>query len=58
VVVAKWWRVPVGEVPRGAGHESQVKWLYDWWQRIDAWITANRPEDVTATALSTGRAAD
>src|SRR5215470_4065481 len=43
VVVAKWWRVPVGEVPRGADHESQVKWLYDWWQRIDAWIAQNRP---------------
>src|SRR5215472_14007125 len=58
VVVAKWWRVPVGEVPRGAGHESQVKWLYDWWQLIDAWITANRPEDAAAPALSTGPAAD
>ena len=46
VVHAKWWRVPVGEVPRDADYESQVQWLYDWWQRIDAWITENRPSGV------------
>ena len=48
VVHAKWWRVPVGEVPRHADYESQVQWLYDWWQRIDAWITDNRPAGVVA----------
>ena len=37
---AKWWRVPVDEVPRDADHEAQLRWLYDWWQRIDAWISA------------------
>ena len=58
VVLAKWWRVPVGEVPRGADHESQVQWLYDWWQRIDAWITENRPEDAAAPALSPGPGSD
>ena len=47
VVQAKWWRVPVGEVPRDADYESQVQWLYDWWQRIDTWITQNRPSGVT-----------
>jgi 1-acyl-sn-glycerol-3-phosphate acyltransferase len=52
VVHAKWWRVPVGEVPREADHESQVQWLYDWWQRIDAWITANRPDTAAAPVLS------
>ncbi len=44
LIRARWWRVPVTEVPRAAGHESQVRWLYDWWERIDAWITANRPD--------------
>jgi hypothetical protein len=39
-VRARWWRVPAGEVPRGADHETQLRWLYDWWQRIDAWITS------------------
>jgi 1-acyl-sn-glycerol-3-phosphate acyltransferase len=37
---ARWWRVPSASVPRGAGHDAQVDWLYDWWARIDAWITA------------------
>jgi hypothetical protein len=38
-VHARWWRVPTADVPRTAGHEAQVDWLYDWWERIDAWIT-------------------
>ncbi|HEY6500612.1 MAG TPA: 1-acyl-sn-glycerol-3-phosphate acyltransferase [Streptosporangiaceae bacterium] len=42
-VVARWWRVPAGEVPRDAGHEAQVKWLYDWWSLIDSWISDHRP---------------
>ena len=43
VVRAKWWRAPAGEVPRSADHEAQVQWLYDWWERIDTWISENRP---------------
>ena len=39
-VRARWWRVPASEVPRGTDHETQLRWLYDWWQRIDAWITS------------------
>jgi hypothetical protein len=49
-VVARWWRVAAGEVPRDAGHEAQVKWLYDWWQLIDAWITDHRPADAPGSA--------
>jgi 1-acyl-sn-glycerol-3-phosphate acyltransferase len=45
VIRAKWWRVPAGEVPRSADHEAQVQWLYDWWQRIDAWISQSRPAE-------------
>lgn len=41
-VRAHWWRVPAGDVPRDADHETQLRWLYNWWQRIDAWITAQR----------------
>ena len=52
---AKWWRVPVGEVPRSLDHAAQELWLYDWWQRIDAWIAQNRPEDAGPPA-STRRA--
>ena len=49
-VRAQWWRVPFDQVPRSAGHEAQVKWLYDWWQRIDAWITEHRPADAPGPA--------
>jgi 1-acyl-sn-glycerol-3-phosphate acyltransferase len=45
IVHATWWRVPADQVPRSADHEAQVRWLYDWWQRIDAWITQHRPGD-------------
>ena len=48
VVRAKWWRVPYDQVPREAGREAQVKWLYDWWQLIDGWIGENRPAAVAA----------
>ncbi len=41
VIKAKWWRVPAADVPRGRA--EVVAWLYDWWERIDAWIEANRP---------------
>jgi len=37
---ARWWRVPAASVPRAVSRETQLTWLYDWWQRIDAWITA------------------
>jgi 1-acyl-sn-glycerol-3-phosphate acyltransferase len=37
---ARWWHVPAPSVPRAAPREAQLTWLYDWWQRIDAWIAA------------------
>lgn len=40
VVRARWWRVPAGDVPRQEDHESQARWLYDWWERIEAWISS------------------
>jgi 1-acyl-sn-glycerol-3-phosphate acyltransferase len=40
---ARWWRVPAAEVPRRLAQQDQVRWLYDWWARIDAWIAENRP---------------
>jgi len=33
----RWWSVAPGEVP--AGREERIAWLYDWWARIDAWIS-------------------
>ena len=43
LIRAKWWRVPAAEVPRTADHDTQVLWLYEWWKRIDTWISENRP---------------
>jgi 1-acyl-sn-glycerol-3-phosphate acyltransferase len=53
-VVARWWRVPSEQVPRDAGHEAQVKWLYDWWQLIDGWITDHRPVGAPGSAGDEG----
>ncbi len=50
VIRARWWRVPFDQVPREAGHEDQVQWLYAWWERIDAWISENRPAQAAEPA--------
>ncbi|MCK2212219.1 1-acyl-sn-glycerol-3-phosphate acyltransferase [Actinomadura sp. ATCC 31491] len=39
-ISAKWWLVPAAEVPRGRA--ERVRWLYDNWARIDAWISEQR----------------
>lgn len=49
---AKWWRVSTAEVPRGADHEAQLQWLYEWWARIDAWISESRPGEERPVALA------
>ena len=54
-VRARWWRVPAAEVPLSADHAAQERWLYDWWQRIDAWISRNRPDDAGSPALTPGQ---
>ena len=41
-VTARWWRVPAADVPREASRNEQLDWLYDWWERIDDWITGQR----------------
>jgi 1-acyl-sn-glycerol-3-phosphate acyltransferase len=52
VIRARWWRVAGESVPRSADHEAQVQWLYGWWERIDAWITENRPGGVALPAAA------
>ena len=34
-----FWTVPAEDVPED--RVEQIDWLYDWWERIDAWIHAN-----------------
>jgi hypothetical protein len=53
VIKARWWRVPPDQVPRMASHETQLQWLYAWWERIDEWITENRPAGSPAPAPAT-----
>jgi 1-acyl-sn-glycerol-3-phosphate acyltransferase len=54
-VRARWWRVPSAEVPRLASYEAEVAWLYDWWERLDAWITAvNTGADPVPGGVSVG----
>ncbi|MDX6417520.1 MAG: hypothetical protein QOG28_2140 [Trebonia sp.] len=51
-VTARWWRVPAASVPRAVSREAQLTWLYDWWQRIDAWITAENSATNPDTLLT------
>jgi 1-acyl-sn-glycerol-3-phosphate acyltransferase len=37
---ARWWRIPHEEIPA----EGRERWLFDWWETIDAWVAENRPE--------------
>jgi 1-acyl-sn-glycerol-3-phosphate acyltransferase len=55
IVHAKWWRVPVDQVPRTADHEAQMLWLYDWWERIDTWISQSHLADAEPPALTPER---
>jgi 1-acyl-sn-glycerol-3-phosphate acyltransferase len=44
------WRVPAADRPQDP--DEQVKWLYEWWKRIDRWVEAegeeSRPEPAGA----------
>jgi 1-acyl-sn-glycerol-3-phosphate acyltransferase len=40
VIKVRWWRVLAADVPRE--RETLVPWLFDWWERIDAWIAEHR----------------
>ncbi len=37
VIEMRWWIVPAAEVPDG--REERIDWLFEWWARIDAWIS-------------------
>jgi 1-acyl-sn-glycerol-3-phosphate acyltransferase len=40
-IVMRWWRVSRAEIP--PDKDARIDWLFDWWERIDVWIDANRP---------------
>lgn len=45
-IVMRWWQVPRAEIPQG--REERIDWLFGWWERIDAWVQQNRPEDLSS----------
>ena len=48
-IVMRWWQVPRAEIP--ADRDARIDWLFGWWERIDAWIQQNRPEDLPSGRL-------
>ena len=48
VIKARWWRVPAAEVPQE--RDEVMRWLYDWWERIDEWIAEHRPASAAPAA--------
>ena len=45
VIVMRWWQVPREEIP--VDRETQIEWLFAWWETIDAWVAQNRPKDLS-----------
>ena len=37
----RMWHVPAAEVP--SDDAQRIEWLSDWWQRMDEWISTERP---------------
>jgi 1-acyl-sn-glycerol-3-phosphate acyltransferase len=43
-IIMRWWQVPHEEIP--TGRDERIEWLFGWWERIDAWVAENRPEEI------------
>lgn len=54
-LIMRFWSVEPEDVPVDEG--DRVAWLYDWWERIDAWIEENRPASRPLTTDWTARRA-
>ncbi|MFC7649007.1 hypothetical protein ACFQX6_57715 [Streptosporangium lutulentum] len=46
-IKAKWWRIRAADIPRD--RESQTRWLFEQWEKIDAWIAENQPSSSATT---------
>ena len=42
----RMWLVPAADRPREP--EAQIRWLYDWWKQLDAWIAEQGDEQQSA----------
>lgn len=40
-ITLKGWLADPSEVPHGRA--AREEWLYDWWEKVDAWVEDNRP---------------
>ena len=51
-VRVKMWRIPAAEIP--SDERGRIEWLYEQWQEMDRWVTANLAEldHVTASGKS------
>lgn len=38
----EYWRVPFAEIPKGRA--DQIEWLFDQWEKVDAWVARNRAQ--------------
>lgn len=47
-VQMRWWSVPAAEVP--VEEQARIDWLYEWWARIDEWITQTQAQRTAAGA--------
>ena len=45
----RMWLAPAAERP--ADSEEQIEWLYEWWQRLDRWITEQGEPDPAAQTI-------
>jgi 1-acyl-sn-glycerol-3-phosphate acyltransferase len=55
-VTARWWRVPAAQVPPATDRDEQLTWLFDWWERIDSWITEQNQADPAPGTVAEGSA--
>ena len=44
-ILSRYWRIPPEEIP--SDRDEMISWLFDWWSRIDAWISdkVTEPEE-------------
>ena len=50
-IVLKGWTAAPEDIP--ASREAREAWLYDWWERVDAWIDTHQPETSAAAERPT-----
>ncbi|WP_236683692.1 1-acyl-sn-glycerol-3-phosphate acyltransferase [Demequina flava] len=41
-IILRGWATDPANIPEG--REAREEWLFDWWERIDAWIDENQPQ--------------